>query len=34
MQQKKKGVIDATLAKGRNTGQSFTWNDVLELLQF
>ena len=34
MQQKKKGVIDATLEKDGDIGQSLTWNDVQELLQF
>ncbi len=32
MQQKKKGVIDATLEKDGDIGQSLTWNDVQELL--
>ncbi len=32
MQQKKKGVIDATLEKEGDIGQSLTWNDVQELL--
>lgn len=34
MQQKKKGVIDATLEKDGDIGQSLTWNDVQELLRF
>ncbi len=32
MQQKKKSVIDATLEKDGDIGQSLTWNDVQELL--
>ncbi len=32
MQQKKKGVIDATLEKDGDLGTSLTWNDVQELL--
>jgi superfamily II DNA or RNA helicase len=32
MQQKKKGVIDATLEKDADFGQALTWNDVQELL--
>jgi SNF2 family DNA or RNA helicase len=32
MQQKKKEVIDATLEKSGDIGQSLTWNDVQELL--
>jgi superfamily II DNA or RNA helicase len=32
MQQKKKSIIDATLEKEGDIGQSLTWNDVQELL--
>ena len=32
MQQKKKSVIDATLEKDGDIGQSLSWNDVQELL--